>query len=73
MRAIHSMIRAAATVISGRNMGVLSEISDATGVPVLRLAGMTRSEIVQSIRDAGIPLSTIPAHIVSALGLIRAK
>lgn len=72
MNAIRSMVRAAQTIVSGRNADIFIEISNATGVSAFRLAGMTRSEILQTIRDAGIPLSTIPVHIVHALGLVHA-
>lgn len=72
MSIIQLVIRAAVTILSGNNMGVLNEISDATGVSVFHLAGMSRTEILQTIRDAGISFSDIPPHIVSALGLVRA-
>lgn len=72
MQMFQSVIRGVATILSGRNLEIYSEISEATGVSVLRLVCMTRTQILDTIRDAGIPLSTIPQHIVNALGLVRA-
>lgn len=72
MSSIQSAIRSISTLLSGRDVGVLAEISRATGVSLFALAGMTRPQIVDAIRDAGIPLSTVPDHIVHALGLVRA-
>ena len=73
MLIVQSILRMVTTILTGHNTGVLAEISVATGVPTWRLAGMTRSQIVETIRDAGIPLSTIPTHIENALGLVRAS
>ena len=72
MQTFESVIRGVSTILSGRNLGIYSEISEATGVSLFRLVCMTRTEILDTIRGAGIPLSTIPQHIVNALGLVRA-
>lgn len=73
MRALQTIVNAIMTLTSGPDLRILGEVSTATGVSVLRLMSMSRSQIVGCIRDAGIPLSTIPPHIEHALGLVRAN
>ncbi|WP_316013554.1 hypothetical protein [Roseobacter sp. HKCCA0434] len=73
MSFVERVLAAIEVFATGRNLSILREIAAATGRSTLVLAGMTRDEIVESIRAAGIPLSDVPDHVANALGLVRAR